>query len=407
MSNTLYPDRKNLEKHYKKMFPTYSSVLEDFQRNIKDNLKELDVHLTVKYRVKAFESYYKKLLSRMVDEKRTGELIPIQDIIGIRIVCPFLENLQEIVDVLNNRYTLEEVERKGAQHTFKEFGYNSIHLLIQIPAHITERYPQLESGICEIQIRTFLQDAWAEVEHELIYKAHITPLDEPLRRKLAALNANLTLSDIIFQEIRDYQRQLHTELEKRRYSFLCQLEGQKPGLAPLVQKECKEKELKAEPVLSGNKDQLLLEALFAHNRKDFASAIAIYSRILDHQIDPPLKAIVLVHRGMAYFSESKYTSALNDFRAATKCEPTNSRAFYHLGIANRIQNKNAEAIDSLKTSIDLNPYDFRALLALAMTYYEVGDYVAALEHCDKALRIDPQSKQGNDFKSLVISKMNM
>lgn len=43
--------------------------------------------------------------------------------------------------------------------------------------------------------------------------------DESVRRKLAALNANLTLADITFQEIRDYQRKLHGELRERRRSL--------------------------------------------------------------------------------------------------------------------------------------------------------------------------------------------
>ena len=74
--------------------------------------------------------------------------------------------------------------------------------------------------VCEIQLCTILQDAWSEVEHELVYKTNFNPFDEPLKRKLAALNATLNLSDTLFQEIRDYQRLLQSELNKRRESFI-------------------------------------------------------------------------------------------------------------------------------------------------------------------------------------------
>ncbi len=62
--------------------------------------------------------------------------------------------------------------------------------------------------VCEIQLRTILQDAWAEVEHELVYKSDISLPNQSIRRKLASLNATLTLSDLIFQEIRDYQKEI-------------------------------------------------------------------------------------------------------------------------------------------------------------------------------------------------------
>jgi putative GTP pyrophosphokinase len=38
-----------------------------------------------------------------------------------------------------------------------------------------------------VQLRTILQDAWAEVEHELIYKSDIKLPNASIRRKLAAL----------------------------------------------------------------------------------------------------------------------------------------------------------------------------------------------------------------------------
>ncbi len=106
---------------------------------------------------------------------------------------------------------------------FKEFGYESIHILIEVPADILSRFQLAESLVCEIQVCTILQDAWAEVEHELVYKANFSPFDESLKRKLAALNATLTLSDTLFQEIRDYQRLLQSELKRRRETFIEQL----------------------------------------------------------------------------------------------------------------------------------------------------------------------------------------
>ena len=63
--------------------------------------------------------------------------------------------------------------------------------------------------VVEVQVRTILQDAWAEVEHELIYKSHFRfPNSDSIRKKLAAVNASLSLADMIFQEIRDAQKEM-------------------------------------------------------------------------------------------------------------------------------------------------------------------------------------------------------
>ncbi|MFP4165360.1 MAG: tetratricopeptide repeat protein [Chitinispirillaceae bacterium] len=408
MNSTAYPDRRKLEKHYASMLSSYTQVLELLQRRLRTELTQDDVHFTLKYRAKTFESYYGKLLKRMSEEKINGEQLPIHDILGMRVVCPFLEDLDQVEAILRKAFRVREVERKGAEHTFREFGYRSTHLLLEIPADLIKKYSNLDVKLCEVQVRTFLQDAWAEVEHDLIYKNRITPLDEPLRRKLAALNANLTLSDIIFQEIREYQRQLHSELEKRRHSFACQLEEQKPGLSAISSKNVTRFKNRKRPIISSaNMDELLLEALYAHNERDFTSAISIYTRILEHETAPFLKAMVLIHRGMASFSESKYDHALNDFQFATECEPQNSRAFYLLGIVNRVMDNNAAAVKALQKSVEINPFSFDALFALGRTFFETGDFPAALEYCEKALLLEPESAPGKKFRSLVISRMKL
>jgi len=427
MSKSLYPDRQKLREQYETLLPSYIAALEVFQMRLQAELGLTGVHFMMKYRVKGFESYYGKLLRRKSDERRTGEAIPIHDIIGTRVVCPFLEDTERVEERLRGAFAVHEVERKGAERTFREFGYSSTHLLLEIPQDIRKRYPDLNLKIAEVQVRTFLQDAWAEVEHELIYKNsnEITPLDEPLRRKLAALNANLSLSDDIFQEIRDYQRRLHGELNKRRRSFAAQLAELKPGLTaapPSAKKEhapdgCGERGASGaggaingfapEIINTNNKDQLLLSALNAHNEKNFPLAVCIYTKILEQDVPPNVKTLVLIHRGKAYFSQSDYEEARGDFQAAAACEPENSRAFYHLGIVNRVLDDNESALTALLKCVEINPFHVDALFALCGAYFDMGDYAGALEYCEKALLVEPESASIKDFRKLVIAKMKL
>jgi putative GTP pyrophosphokinase len=436
MSTSFYPDRNKLREQYSVLLPSYIAALETFQARLRAELCRVDVHFTMKYRVKTFASYYSKLLRRKVDEKHTGEAIPIHDIMGTRVVCPFLGDVTMVEECLRATFNVHEIERKGSR-TFKEFGYESIHLLLEIPEDIRAQYPDLDLRIAEVQIRTFLQDAWAEVEHELIYKNSnsITPLDEPLRRKLAALNANLSLSDDIFQEIRDYQRRLHFELNKRRHSFTAQLDEIKPGLTvaepprpdDTAVVQCANSNINDDTgngifvnssvnsgingglpeIDSNNKDHLLLSALNAHNEKDFPLAISIYTKILEQEVQPYIMTLVLIHRGKAYFSQSNYCEALRDFKAAADCSPTDNRAFYHLGIVNRVLNDNHAALAALQRCLEINPHHVDALFALAGVHLDISDYPGALEYCEKALLVEPDSNTVKEFRKLVISRMKL
>jgi len=67
------------------------------------------------------------------------------------------------------------------------------------------RYDELKPLICEIQVRTVLQDAWATIAHHLSYKqeSHVPP---QLRRKLNALSASFETADDQFERIRADRR---------------------------------------------------------------------------------------------------------------------------------------------------------------------------------------------------------
>ncbi|HUX22276.1 MAG TPA: tetratricopeptide repeat protein [Spirochaetia bacterium] len=396
------PDKQRLSEQYGSLIPVYEAVLDKIHHYLKGELGKRELRATVKTRVKSFHSYYRKLLNRMSSGTGGEPLLnvnvsgipgredlkePITDVVGVRIVCPFLEQVETASALVQSAFEVTHFEEKGAERSFREFGYQSTHFLVRIPAEFRiEGLP--EDSICEIQICTLLQDAWAEVEHELIYKAEFTPFDEPLRRKLAALNANLTLSDIIFQEIREYQRQLHAQLQKRRRDFLDRvqdsdasnlsqepevIEAPKDGISP-----------------TASLDDLLLQALYAHNEQKYSLAIRYYTRILDARPSTNLEAIVRVHRGMAHFANADYELALEDFKSAIKTDPKNGKAFYYRGIIYRMNREYRKALRDFDRSLELNPYEFDTLLSRSRVHYELGDLKKAIDDCENALRVEPQ-----------------
>ena len=406
------PDQNVLHKEYDELLPIRKRMARELEILIEEAMSPLSSRIRIRGRVKSFESYYKKfikLLKSKTAAHPTERLSArITDLIGIRVICPFLEDLAIVEEYLKKTFTVVEVERKGGDHTYREFGYESIHLLVKIPDDILKRQAFPSDEIAEIQIRTILQDAWAEVEHELIYKAEFSPFDKPLKRKLAAVNASLSLADIIFQEIRSYQQELNSELGKRRDSFFRKIEestdailfaGEKPGdVSPLVPYSVSSSNVSI--------DELLLNALYAHNKNLFPEAIATYTRILEMKPNKSIRALIYKHRGMAYFARSNYEEAIADFSESFSLDPKSYKAAYYKGVVCSVLRRYSEAVDAFNQSLGVNPYQPYCLYRRGQAYYHLEDYPRALGDCEASLALE-SFDAARKLKGMLLSKLKM
>ena len=396
---------------YEKFYKARSLTVQELEKRVKKAVAQFSSNLRITGRVKSFKSFKRKYI-RLLQNNPDAAPPQITDLIGIRIICTFIEDLDEVEKNIKKEFKTIEVERKGREHTYREFGYESIHLLIEIPEDIAK-----EGGgkTAEIQVRTILQDAWAEVEHELIYKPEFYPVDTPMKRKLAAINASLSLADTIFQEIRTHQRRLNGELGKRRRSFFRKIEestddmllynAKAPFEEQLVSEE-KGGEIRQYPS-DASIDDLLLAALTAHNKEQFTEAIAVYTRILDMKtFDITVRSIILNHRGMAYFARSNYEEAVADFAEALNLDPQSYKAAYYEGIVYSVLQRYSQALDAFNRSLDINHYQPYCLFRRAQAYFHLEDYPQALADCEKALSQEPLEAAGK-LKELVLTKLKM
>jgi putative GTP pyrophosphokinase len=338
--------------------------------------------------------------------------LQIPDQIGVRVICPFLEDLKAVENICRKELNVIEVEQKGSDYSFKEFGYESIHLLVKLPDEILAKRKHDFVSVAEIQVRTILQDAWAEVEHELVYKTEFTPYDEQMKRKLAAVNATLSLADTTFQEIRMYQRQFRHELDKRRDSFFKKVEDYTDGTIfqqepSKIEDENADQLVLPAPVSSRSIDDLLLNALYAHNKGQLDKAISFYSDILS--LDPPAKtaSIIYKHRGMAHFAKSRYEDAAGDFTASLDLDPTSYKSAYYRAVVRQVEQNYAAAADDFSLSLSMYPYQPWALYRRAQVSYHIGDYPAALSDCEAAVKLNPDFDAASKFKDVLLSKLKM
>jgi hypothetical protein len=86
----------------------------------------------------------------------------------------------------------------------ERFGYKSVHYLVELKGDRTRlpEYERFAGLVAEIQVRTVLQHAWAEIEHDIQYKSTVT-IPTEIRRRFVALAGMLEIADREFQGIQD------------------------------------------------------------------------------------------------------------------------------------------------------------------------------------------------------------
>ena len=403
-------DSARLAARYHEFAEKMEVPLHETQQLIEKTLARHNLSPTIYCRIKRFSSLYDKVVKKLRnDPELPADEIVLTDVMGIRIVCPFLEDLDRIVALLRSEFTIIEVDHKGEMLGPFQFGYNSIHLQMVVPEPVRKRFAVSEQISCEIQVRTILQEAWAQVEHEIMYKADFSPFGEPLKRKLSALSANLTLSDIIFQEIREYQRGLQEELARRRDSFQQDI-LRKTGDDESFHSNGDDSYIKTsdESITPDGRsvDTLLVHALREHNAGRFDEAERLYSRILDQVENPAIRAIIYIHRGMAAFGRMDYPGAMEDFTRAGEADETNAKAWYFRGVVHRVIDDPEKALEDFSRSIGVDPYQTEPLMARARLLYRTGDLPGVLKDCRKALELSSSLTEARELHSLVVQKLH-
>ena len=148
-------------------------MLRNGQQYLSDMIAEYPVKKTadgiqpilyINSRIKAPESLTLKLQKKGLQEDCDTALTKIHDLIGIRVICSFGEEVYRVAEWISNREHVEVIERKDYIAYPKPNGYRSLHLIVKF----TEK--GMEQITAEIQIRTIAMDFWASLEHKIYYK---------------------------------------------------------------------------------------------------------------------------------------------------------------------------------------------------------------------------------------------
>jgi len=368
----------NARRQYERKYQVYEQAMRRYIRKVSGAARAMGINASVKFRIKSIDSY----LKRLNNPDRV-----ISDIIGLRIICPFLQDIYAMEKVLKERFDIIEQEHKGSELSFREFGYDSVHLLVRAPQDIQKDPLPGTTPTCEIQIRTILQDAWAEVEHELVYKTRMNVPNETIKRKLASLNANLTLSDIIFQEIKDWQEHLKRQNNQRRLAFIEHLNRVDNSVHSYGEQELVDDTFIAKSANS-SVDNFLLEALQLHSDKKYTEAIEKYSQLLRMKISDNLRSIVYNHRGIANYILNRPGRAQVDFNKAITYDTSNIRAYNNLAILLRQQRRFDDSLRVFEKSLRVNNMQCEGYYYRAQLHNDMGNTRAALKDLHTSLSIN-------------------
>lgn len=202
MDRHLDPHCEAILQEYRDALPQCKTVAKEVYNTLKSTFDQADLLVAaIEYRVKAEESLAGKL------ELKGGKyksLADITDIIGLRVITFYTDDVDKVASAVERLFTVDwdnSVDKRKI-HEIDSFGYLSLHYICS-----KEGFPYR----FEIQMRTVLQHAWANMNHDTGYKSGVE-IPKMYLRNLSRLAGMLELVDeqfsLIRSELTDYRRRV-------------------------------------------------------------------------------------------------------------------------------------------------------------------------------------------------------
>ncbi|MGB7817497.1 MAG: GTP pyrophosphokinase [Ornithinibacter sp.] len=159
-------------------------------------------YLSVTGRTKTVSSFAGKARA-VLGDSGDDPLHEVTDQVGVRVITYVQRDIDAVADLLAEQFTVLNDRDLGEETAAAgRFGYASRHLLVsRAPGGPTAYDP---TSCASIQLRTVLQHAWAEFEHDIRYKGTVPPEQVPdLDRRFTLAAGLLELADREFEAIRD------------------------------------------------------------------------------------------------------------------------------------------------------------------------------------------------------------
>ncbi len=230
----LTPDE--LKERATRCYSRYGTELEQVAELLRIQLKQLCLAYTINHRLppEAIQvaTRVKKLKSFLLKLERDGwpqfyyPTDVIKDVIGARVVCWFVDDCFGILKFIKRSSHFRIADE--TIHPMKDYiknpqsaGYRAIHVFADVTYDAVKKHEQNvvvvpDKILCEIQIRSKLQNAWGDITHEFFYKAkNLGVKDKSLEQFLADVAERLAMEDRTLMKFRDtYQSLADAKLQE-------------------------------------------------------------------------------------------------------------------------------------------------------------------------------------------------
>ncbi|QGU04972.1 GTP pyrophosphokinase [Corynebacterium comes] len=128
----------------------------------------------------------------------------IHDLIGVRVTVFHSTEIPVAIGALQQSFRVERSVDKTAETRISGgFGYGSHHLVLTVDENSSdiEELSGHQGVNFEVQVRTVLQHAWAEFEHDIRYKRGLDTVDPRVDRAFTLAAGLIELADQQFDQI--------------------------------------------------------------------------------------------------------------------------------------------------------------------------------------------------------------
>lgn len=195
--------------------PDYEKLCAEAAYILTSQLNNAKVEFSaITHRAKTLNSFLEKAQRKTY----TDPISEMTDFAGVRVVCLYVDDLPKVERIISEHFEIIEKIDKLKDKRPDQFGYGAVHFVVKLGETSSgARYDDLKNLVCEIQTRTVLQDAWAIIDHHLVYKNE-SNIPSVLRKKLNLLAGNFESADEEFKRIRNEREEYLTEIEESKNS---------------------------------------------------------------------------------------------------------------------------------------------------------------------------------------------
>lgn len=222
-SERFWAENPQVIKRFINQQPDYEKLCAEVAYILNRELNKGEIEFsTITYRAKTLNSFLEKIQRKTYQDP----ISEITDFAGVRVVCLYVDDLHKLEEIVAGHFEIVKKIDKLTNKKSDQFGYGAIHFLVRLGKNFSgARYDDLKDLVCEIQTRTVLQDAWAIIDHHLVYKNE-SSIPTILRSRLNSLAHNFERVDDEFKNIRSEREDYLSDIERSKINSEAFLENE-------------------------------------------------------------------------------------------------------------------------------------------------------------------------------------